>query len=336
MKFNMRKLGNVLSILLFVALMIEIIVFSPKETGTTDPEQKARLGNATKREGQSSENEQWIEGVHLTETSEGKKEWELMAARAMSVKDKGAWSLKEVQAKFFGEKSEDNFFDVVGEQGQVVLASKDMTVKGNVSVKSHNGYQFKTDSIKYSSESKVLKSNDPIEMLGQPDNDGEGMELKGVGLVASVNDQTMDVLKDVRLERKLKDGRQVVIRSEQARFYSRSRAGEFKGKVIVDIGASRISGPFARFIYDSEKKALSSMEVDGGVNMTDSNKWATAEKIQMSFLDDEFVLKGSPKLVQNSEELTGQEIRFSNGGRKVQVKGGRAVIESSVLEDKKQ
>lgn len=324
----MRSLGSLFSILLFIALMIEIIIFSPKETGTTDPSPAAQ----TKREA-SEANEQWIEGVHLTETSEGKKEWELKAARAVSVKEKGTWVLKEVQAKFFGGKSEEDFFEVLGDEGQVVAASKDMSVKGHVIVKSHNGYEFRTESVNYSSEKKRLTTNDPIEMSGQPDTDGEAMDLKGTGLSTSVDEQTMDILKDVRLERKLKDGRQVVIRSESARFYSQSRAGEFKGKVIVDIGASRISGPFARFIYDSSKKALSSMEVEGGVNMTDVDKWATAQKVEMSFLDDEFVLKGSPKMMQNTEELTGQEIRFSEGGRKVQVKGGRAVFDSTVLEN---
>ncbi len=325
----MRNFGSVFSILLFVALMIEIIIFSPRETGTSDP----RPVDPTKS-GATENNEQWIEGVHLIETSEGKKEWELKAARAMSMKDKGTWVLKEVDAKFFGEKSEDDFFVVVGDEGQVTSATKDMSVTGHVVVKSNNGYEFRTNSVNYTSEGKLLKSSDPLEMFGKSDNDGDGMELKGTGLVASLDQQTMDILKDVRLDRKLKDGRQVVIRSESARFFTQSRAGEFKGKVIVDIGASRISGPFAKFVYDSEKHALSSMEVEGGVNMTDTDKWATAQKIQMSFLNDEFVLKGTPKLVQNTEELTGQEIRFSEGGKKVEVKGGRAVFDSTVIENK--
>lgn len=321
--------------MLLLALVVEIIVFSPKETGSTDPHPMSSP-NDTKRSGSipHEENEQWIEGVHLTETSEGKKEWELKAARALSAKDKGNWVLKTVDAKFFGGKSDDNFFQVLGDEGQVVTASKDMSVKGQVLVKSHNGYEFRTDSVKYQSDKKTLTSNDPVEMIGRPDEDGEAMELKGSGLIANVDEQTMDILKDVRLERKLKDGRQVVIRSETARFYSRTRAGEFRGRVIVDIGASRISGPYAKFLYDADRKSLSSMEVEGGVNMTDVDKWATAQKIQMSFLNDEFVLKGMPKLVQNSEELTGQEIRFSDGGRKVQVKGGRAVIDSNILENK--
>jgi LPS export ABC transporter protein LptC len=320
----MRTLGSLFTAILFLGLIVEIVIFSPKDTGSPD--------QLKDRQTQVSDNDggQWIEGVHLIETTEGRKEWELRADRAMSLKDKANWDLKKVNAKFFSKNDDGNFFTVTGDDGKVVTETKDMYVHGNVIVRSTNGYEFKTQSVNYDSKTRSLKTNDPVQMFSVGDSDGGAMDLTGVGLNADMESQTMDVLQDVKLNRELKDGRKVVVRSEKARFYSKNKSADFSGRVIVDIGASRITGPLAKFQYDSEKKALSSMEVEGGVNLTDVDKWATAKKVKMSFLQDQFVLTGSPRLVQDSEELLGDQIIFSEGGKKVEVHRGKAKFDSDV------
>ncbi|MGE3974885.1 MAG: LPS export ABC transporter periplasmic protein LptC [Bdellovibrionales bacterium] len=327
----MRKVGSLLTAILFLGLIVEIVIFSPKDTGTPSDQPKDRSEAVNGQDGG-----QWIEGVHLIETSEGKKEWELRADRAMSAigsdKKQTNWELKKVNAKFFSQTDDGMFFTVTGDEGRVVTETRDMYVHGNVFVRSSNGYEFKTQSVNYDSKTKSLKTNDPVQMFSVGDSDGGAMDLTGVGLHASLEDHTMDVLQDVKLNRELKDGRKVVVRSEKARFYSKNKSADFSGRVIVDLGASRITGPFAKFQYDSEKKALSSMEVEGGVNLTDADKWATAKKVKMSFLKDQFVLTGSPRLVQDSEELVGDEIIFSDGGKKVEVNRGRAKFDSDVKE----
>jgi LPS export ABC transporter protein LptC len=320
----MRTLGSLFTAILFLGLIVEIVVFSPKDTGLST-QLKDQKTQAIDKDGG-----QWMEGVHLIETTEGRREWELRADRAMSLAEKANWDLKKVNAKFFGKNDDGSFFTVTGDEGQVVTQAKNMYVHGNVIVRSSNGYEFKTQSVNYDSQTRSLKTNDPVQMFSVGDADGGAMDLTGVGLLADMGAQTMDVLRDVKLNRELKDGRKVIVRSEKARFYSKNKSADFSGRVIVDIGASRITGPLARFQYDSEKKALSSMEVEGGVNLTDVDKWATAKKVKMSFIQDQFVLTGSPRLVQDSEELVGDQIVFSEGGKKVEVSRGRAKFDSDV------
>jgi len=321
----MRKFAGLVTFLLFIVLTIEILIFSPKETGLSPPPRPTS-------EFEVGENEQWIQGADLIETREGKKEWELRAERANSTKEKGLWILETVRSKFYSENDDGVFFVVKGDRGRVVVATKDMEVSGNVDVQSSNGYTFNTEKINYSSSDRLLTSDDPVKMQGLADADSDGIYLEGVGLLASLKEQYMDVTSSVKLVRRLKDGRVVTVRSEKARFFSYNRSAIFEGKVIVDIGAARITGPVAKFEYDSNTKALSSMEVEGGVNLSDTDKWATARKVKMSFVSDEFILTGSPKMVQNNEELVGEVIRFSEGGRKVEVSNGKASFESGFAE----
>ncbi|MEQ1876800.1 MAG: LPS export ABC transporter periplasmic protein LptC [Bdellovibrionia bacterium] len=307
--------------LLFAVLMVEVLIFSPKEISTPDDIRAKKSQSETPEE-------QHMEGASLVETSDGRKEWELKADEAKGSKEKGFMSLKKVNAKFFS-KSDGTFFNVTGDRGSVWLTSKDMEVQGNVVIHSSNGHIFKTNSVYYKSGDKALRTSDPVTMVGPKDLNGDRLNLEGKGLYASIDDGFIDIQDDVRVKKTLDDGRNVAIRSTKARFSSKSKVASFKDDVTVDIASTRITGPEAHFEYDSKTQALTSMQVDGGVRISDVDKWATAKKVHMSFTKDRFVLNGAPRLVQNNDELRGEEIIFLDGGKTVQVRRAKAKFEDT-------
>ena len=307
--------------LLFAVLMVEVLVFSPKEIASPEDIQAKSSQN-------EAPEEQFMRGASLVETSEGRKEWELRADEAKGSKEKGYMALKKVNAKFFS-KNDGTFFTVTGEKGSVWLNTKDMEVQGNVVIHSSNGHIFKTNSVYYKSDAKALRTNDPVTMVGPGDQNGSRLNLVGRGLFASIEDGFIDIQEDVRVNKTLDDGRNVVVRSSKARFSSKSKVASFKDDVVVDIASSRITGPEAHFEYDPKAQTLTSMRVEGGVKISDVDKWATAKKVHMSFTKDRFVLNGAPRLVQNNDELRGEEIVFLDGGRTVQVRRARAKFDSS-------
>jgi lipopolysaccharide export system protein LptA len=53
--------------------------------------------------------------------------------------------------------------------------------------------------------------------------------------------------------------------------------------------------------------------------VTDESRWASSDRAQILFAENEFVLSGNPRVVQNESELRGTEIRLLNGGKDMRV-----------------
>jgi hypothetical protein len=64
-------MGRILTALLFAFLVLELVIFSPKKEGS---EEESRLAVASQGETQE---DQWANGIHMIETRDEKKEWEL-------------------------------------------------------------------------------------------------------------------------------------------------------------------------------------------------------------------------------------------------------------------
>jgi hypothetical protein len=111
-----------------------------------------------------------------------------------------------------------------------------------------------------------------------------------------------------------------------------SNSAEFFGSVSIDLDNMRITGPEARFLYDRTQAILESVLIAGGIRVTDSDKFATSGSLAVHFKDDRYVFKGSPRVVQSSDELIGDEIVFLEGGKKVQVINARAQLDPQSAE----
>jgi lipopolysaccharide export system protein LptA len=54
--------------------------------------------------------------------------------------------------------------------------------------------------------------------------------------------------------------------------------------------------------------------------------------VKVDFESNRFVFRGNPRVVQNNDELRGDEIVFLDGGKRVQVKSARAKVDQKRLE----
>jgi lipopolysaccharide export system protein LptA len=70
----------------------------------------------------------------------------------------------------------------------------------------------------------------------------------------------------------------------------------------------------------------------GGARVSDADKWATAQNVMVDFEKDRFIFRGHPRVVQNNDDLRGEEIVFLDGGKRVRVKGARARVDEKKLE----
>jgi LPS export ABC transporter protein LptC len=320
------RYGKLLLAGLFIFLVVEVVLIAP--TTIQEGEKEPLIGPV---EQDVSTVDQIMEGAHLVGVVDGRQDWELWSKEAVSQKLKDTWSLNEVKALFFGKDGTQ--FRVTGDKGEVQTARKDMKVEGQVLIRSSNGYTFKTQTMQYSSQDKRLVSPDFVEMIGPRDEDGHAMSLRGTQLKADMTNSLMEIGKDVQAEKTLADGRRVSIRSQRARFSGKSKLAQFIGDVVIDFENMRITGPEAEFQYDSQNKIVESMYVNGGVRVSDQDKWATSQNVKVDFNKDQYTFKGSPRVVQNNDELRGREIIFLNGGKRVKVLGARARVDESRLEN---
>ncbi len=131
-----------------------------------------------------------LDRIKYTETKEGKKEWELEAASALYFKEKGTVVLNKVRATFFGKNQET--YVLVGEKGMLNTVTKSIEVYEGVKIDTSDGYQVRTGSLKYRSESRELSTPDRVVMSGPQ------LQVEGVGLVLDLNKERVRILDQVQ------------------------------------------------------------------------------------------------------------------------------------------
>ena len=306
-----------------LALLVEVTLIAPRQI--REAEQRPKTTAPTTPTTPRSDVDQSMNGMHMIETQEGRKEWEIWSKQALSLKPQEVLELKKVKAVFFSEKGVT--FTVTGDEGRVQLKTKNLRVDGNVVTRSSNGYVFKTASMDYDSAAKVLKAPNKVTMLGPKDQDGHALKLTGSSMEASVLKATMDVRHEVRAEKALDKNRAALIRSQRSLFSGRDRTARFVGDVVLDLDSMRITGPEAEFEYDDKGQGVKSVYFAAGARVSDSDKWATADKVKVDFDQNRFIFRGHPRVVQNNDELRGEEIVFLDGGKRVRVQGARARVD---------
>ncbi|MDG0816754.1 LPS export ABC transporter periplasmic protein LptC [Bdellovibrio svalbardensis] len=335
----MKNIKNFVFIGLLIFLFVEVlIVFPSKLEHEDDKALRARIEAEVRRREQnladgkgeveptSTVAEQRMGGVHLVESQQGLRDWELFANSAEGSQSAGTWKLHQVRVLFYNKEKVE--FTVTGDQGSIDAKSKDLSIIGNVTTKSENGYSFMTPSVYYSSLKRIIQSPEQVTMKGPRDSSGEGLVLKGRSMQVLVDESKMIIKENVTAQKPMKEGKTFDVAADGAEFSGKSKEARFLGKVRMTYDNMRLEGPEASFLYDSGASILSSVAVKGGVKVSDADKFATAQTVNLDLLANKYVFKGSPRIIQNNDELTGEEIIFLEGGKKVKIERVRAKMEN--------
>lgn len=336
----MTKFKNLIFISLLVLLFVEILIVFPSRLEHEDEaevrarveaqlklnqEKEERIKRGEKIEEPSSLAEQKMQGVHLVESQQGNRDWELFAVSAEGSQGLGNVKLKQVKVLFYNKEKVE--FTVTGDTGTMDAKTKDLSVIGNVVTRSENGYVFQTPSIYYSSKTRIIDSPQQVLMQGPKDNSGAGLYLKGNRMKSYVDQSKMVILDKVTAQKPEKDGKKFEIAAEGAEFSGKNREAKFLGTVRMNYDNMKLEGPEASFLY-SAGDILSSVAVKGGVRVSDATKFATSESVNLDLLANKYTFKGRPRVIQNNDELSGDEIIFLDGGKKVKVERVRAKVEN--------
>ena len=258
-------------------LLIQVVLIAPsqiRDASMAENENKAAAVPAPDLSKGNNGVDQSLKDMHMIETREGQKEWELEAKKANTTKANEELELEAVRSTFFSDSGVT--FNVTGNRGHVQVKSKNMRVEGDVVIRSSNGYTFKTPAMDYDSKVRRISTDSRVEMLGPKDAGGRALKLTGTGMEAFLDKGSMEVMRDVKAEKTLDQGRKALIKSHRSLFSAKDRTAKFNGDVVLDLDSMRITGPEAQFMYDSKKDIVKSVQFSGGARVSDQDKWATA------------------------------------------------------------
>ena len=330
----MNKRNTIILALLFLIVMVQIVVLAPKQTGPPEPE-VAENEDAAPTPKKTDMGGQVMQKLHLVETKTSGREWELWASEAARPKDSERWTMKDVKVRFFGLNGVS--YDVTGEQGVVNPQKNEMRIDGNVITHSTNGYVFTTDTAIYDSLSHVLKSPHRVKMVGPSDKTSDGKEnsglvLTGEDMVANMQSNEIKIGRKVHAKKGVQGNKIATIQSQHAEFSGKTNLAHFMGEVVMDVETMRVTGPEARFAFNPASGSLDSVDVTGGIRVTDTDKYATSQQVSVQFVENQVVFNGSPRVVQNGDEVVGDQIVFADGGKRVRVSNMRGQIEPETMQ----
>lgn len=325
-RFNSKVFYRYMIPILMFGIIIEILIIAPAKI-----EKNKGLALDSDEPSTNSTNEQVMLGVHLTETHEAGKDWELWAEKAYNFKEDGSWVIEKVKIRIFGQqdgKSQKNvYYDVTGEKGQIDPRRKNIVIdggSGEVQTLTSNGYLLKTKKVLYETDQKTLRSNSEMKMFG-PEIKGESrLELTGYGMLTDLRTNELRILENIKARKTLQRGQLVTVTSESAAFNSSNYTAQFQKNVIADYGSYRVTGQKATLEVDQKFHNVDLVTIEDGVRLSDLNRWAVANKVRIYPEERKMVLSGAPRMIQNNNELSGEEITFYEQGSQIQVKKPRA------------
>lgn len=328
------RLKNLFLTGLLIFLFVEVLVVFPNRLAkNAEPPPPPPAEKVYDKDGKEVEPppppmkaDQKVSGMHLVESQSGKRDWELFSQSAEGSQGSGTWKLNQVRALFYNKEKVE--FTVTGDEGSVDSKTRDLNIRGHVVTKSANGYSFETPSIFYRSGSRLIQSPDEVVMKGPQDKDGEGFYLKGSDMVVDVDKSLMQIRGQISAQKEIKDHKKVEIAAAGAEFSGKNREARFFPNVVVNYDKMKIEGPEAKFVYQDKTNLLSSIQFKGGVKVADVNKFASSDTLNLDLLENKFTFHGKPKVIQDDDELSGDEIIFLDGGKRVKVEKVRARVES--------
>ena len=264
-----------------------------------------------------------IHGVHFVESKGEEKLWELWSDEIQGLRDGKNWFLNKVKVDFFTEKM--TLFTVKGKKGFIenLESEKKIVIEGNVKIVSTNKLKLKTKKVEYRSKLHTLESSHFVQI--------RGLERKDTFFF--IKAQKMKVfLKEgiINLEGKINGYygffhkpsqkiKKIYVKSESLSLNDRSMSLNFSKNVIIDIEQAQIKAPKAIFQYEKKRGKFTNVKILNGIEMKDKDKTATAETLEFNLLENTYVFKGRSRLVSGKDEIRGDKMTMTDGGKKVKI-----------------
>ena len=132
-----------------------------------------------------------LKQIHLTEVKAGDRQWEIEAKSAQYFQEENLALLKEIKARIFSRDGRQ--FNIRGDRARINLQTSDVEIEGNIIAKSSDGYELRTESLKFIQASRKIMTKSPV-VIKSP-----RFKLVGLGMIIDLDSQSFRLLNRVEV-----------------------------------------------------------------------------------------------------------------------------------------
>lgn len=253
-------------------------------------------------------------GVRFYESSEGKKRWVINSRFAELHRKENYAFMQDVDALFFAAKT-GNVVATKSNYGRSWTDKRLVELEGDVSVRSKRGYLFTMDRLNYNGDSHEFSSDDVVHMKG-PVVDHPIMMLKGLGLLANIDEEHFLVRRNVVAQKKLKTSEWMKINSKSGEFFTDEQRAIFIGKVHSSLPQIAIDSDIFEMSLSQESESALAR---GNVVLNNRDRVGYAESASLELGGNRILLEGKARIDSKDNRIRGRRILLYTDDDRVEV-----------------
>lgn len=174
LKLHTQRISRIIlvGITLFVAVVVGVLMA------------RGRGAQSVTNEPVSTKADYRIKEVSLQEEMKDGVRWQLQADQAETYEQAGKTLLRKVRIQI---QEPERSWDVSGDEGEMIQATKDVVLTGNVVLISSEGMRLETTSLRWDAEARRAWTDAPVTVYQK------GSVVKGKGLDARVGERSTEV-----------------------------------------------------------------------------------------------------------------------------------------------
>ncbi len=253
--------------------------------------------------------------VKYTGEKRGVVDWELTAKIARKYLDKPLIELENLKGLY--KPKPDVSIEFTGTKGSMDTDKESGHVE-NVEVFYKGEYALKSPHMDFDFKQGVTTTKDVVDIRG------EKIDMKGVGLLANTNEETLKILSDVAGTITTDKGR-YNFQSDSLLYYFQVSTYVLEGKVMM-------TGKDLHLVCDivhiySIDNEVDRIEADGNVRVATKGTVAKSEKAVYHFKEGRIVFTQSPRVIKDNMEMKGVSVTYTTNDGKLFVEQPKIRVE---------
>jgi lipopolysaccharide transport protein LptA/LPS export ABC transporter protein LptC len=245
--------------------------------------------------------------VKYSGEKKGAIDWEIIAKIARKYIDKPLIEMEDLEGKYMPKSGVVVSFK--GTKGTMNTEEEKGTVD-NVDFIYKNSYRLKSRYMDFDFRKGLTHTSAPVDIQGTK------LNLKGVGLTANTEEETVRIERDVMGYIETDKGR-YRFESDRFTYAMKDNAYVLEGKVIMK--GQDINLLCDKLYLLSKDNELERIDAKGKVRLISKGTIAKSEKAVYHFKEDRVVLTERPKIFRDNVEMEGESIIYNLSSRKFSI-----------------
>lgn len=239
-----------------------------------------------------------LKDVNYSGERRGIIEWEIKAAVAKNYMDRPVVEIETIEGRY--RPKAETFVNFNGNRGIINTQEEKGTVE-EVVLDYKNEYRLKSKYMDFDFKNGVTNTEAPVDIQG------EKLILKGIGLIAKRDEETVRIKRDISGFVHTDRGR---FRFQSDSFIYMLRENQFvlSGRVVMK--SENLNLLCNKVTVKVKDNQIDMATAEGMVRLISKGSIAKGEKAVYYFKEDTVTLTGSPRLIKDNVEMEGSDIRY--------------------------